>query len=383
MIKSFGILYAGNIDFADQGFNGTPANERNYDNEILIKPLSTAMEIAQLADNKVFDVLWLAEHHFQREGYECIPNILMLGLHLANHTKTLKFGCAFNILPAWHPLRLAEDYSMADILTNGRILFGVGRGYHTREVETLGSPLLDAQANRDLFEEQVEILFHAFNDRTFSHKGSNYVLPPEVPYRGYNLNEISLVPRPINLPVETWQPIVSGNPRGLRFMHKHGIKGLISGVPATTVERNFLAFQQTGLEFGRNLQLGEDLCLGLRFCIAENQKEAVEKATPGYEESLKFNGPLGFFMPTLTKEQETALRDKANTEPPPSIMDGIKDGTWVCGSSESVIEHLKKIESKYPGLEHLMFNIGVGTNKELFMEQLQIFAENVIPAFRD
>ena len=63
-------------------------------------------------------------------------------------------------------------------------------------------------------------------------------------------------------------------------------------------------------------------------------------------------------------------------------MDGIKDGTWVCGSPESIVEHLKKIEAKYPGLEHLMFNIGVGTNKELFMEQLRLFAENVIPAFR-
>ncbi|SVE30702.1 uncharacterized protein METZ01_LOCUS483556, partial [marine metagenome] len=108
MIKSFGILYAGNIDFDDQGFSGTPANERNYNNETLAKPLSTALEIAQLADNKGFDILWLAEHHFQREGYECIPNILMLSLHLANHTQSLKFGCAFNILPAWHPLRLAE-----------------------------------------------------------------------------------------------------------------------------------------------------------------------------------------------------------------------------------------------------------------------------------
>ena len=382
MIKSFGILYAGNVDFDDQGFGGTPANERSYKNESLIEPLNTALEIAPLADNKGFDVLWLAEHHFQREGYECIPNILMLSLHLAHHTQSLKFGCAFNILPAWHPLRLAEDYSMVDILTNGRIVFGVGRGYHTREVETLGSPLLDAEANRNLFEEQVEVLFQAFNNQTFSHKGKNYIRPPEIPYRGYRLKEISLVPRPLNLPVGTWQPIVSANPRGLRFMHRHGIKGIISGVPAITVERNFQAFQETGLEFGRQLQLGEDLCLGLRFCIADNQKEAIEKATPGHEESLKFNGPLGFFMPRLTVEQETAIREKANTDPPPSIMDGVKDGTWVCGSPESIIEHLKNTEAQYPGLEHLMFNIGVGTNKELFMEQLRLFAKHVIPAFR-
>ena len=43
----------------------------------------------------------------------------------------------------WHPVRLAEDYAMADIVTDGRVVMGVGRGYHTREVESLGGPLLD------------------------------------------------------------------------------------------------------------------------------------------------------------------------------------------------------------------------------------------------
>ena len=56
-------------------------------------------------------------------------------------------------LPMWHPIRLAEDYAMADIVTDGRIVMGVGRGYHTREVESFGAPLLDAEKNRDLFEE--------------------------------------------------------------------------------------------------------------------------------------------------------------------------------------------------------------------------------------
>src|SRR5256885_10044568 len=53
-------------------------------------------------------------------------------------------------------LRLAEDFATADILTRGRVIFGVGRGYHTREVETLGAPMVDAEANRELFEERSE-----------------------------------------------------------------------------------------------------------------------------------------------------------------------------------------------------------------------------------
>ena len=90
-----------------------------------------------------------------------------MGTHLAGKTERLKFGCAFNIVPMWHPVRLAEDYAMADILTDGRVIFGVGRGYHSREVESFGAPVIDNDANRELFEEQMEVIFKAFNSESF------------------------------------------------------------------------------------------------------------------------------------------------------------------------------------------------------------------------
>ena len=80
----------------------------------------------------------------------------------------------------------------ADILTGGRTILGVGRGYHTREVETFGAPMLNQEASRKLFEEQVEIIFKAFNEESFSHQGKHYSLPPRVPYRGYELEKLTL-----------------------------------------------------------------------------------------------------------------------------------------------------------------------------------------------
>ena len=80
---------------------------------------------------------------------------------------------------------------MADILTKGRVIFGVGRGYQSREVETFGAPVIDNEANRELFEEQMEIIFKAFEQESFSHKGKQYTIPPDVPYRGYDLKELS------------------------------------------------------------------------------------------------------------------------------------------------------------------------------------------------
>jgi len=187
MIKKFSVLYVGQIELENIGRDGTPADARRYPNERLTEAYWSARDIAQLMDDLDYYCLWTAEHHFQREGYEVFPNLILLSTWLATQTRRLKFGCAFNILPMWHPIRLAEDYAFADIVTGGRVVMGIGRGYHTREVETFGAPLLDQAANRELFEEQYEVMMKCFNEEAFSHHGKHYQIPPDVKYRGYDL----------------------------------------------------------------------------------------------------------------------------------------------------------------------------------------------------
>src|SRR5216684_64698 len=271
MITKFDSLFAGHVDMDNVGYGGVPVNERRFANEHLATVFDKAQAMAQLMDRVGYDTFWMAEHHFQREGYECIPNVLMMALHLAHVTRHIRLGCGFNICPMWHPLRLAEDYATADVLTGGRITFGVGRGYHTREVETFGSPLTDQPANRELFEEQVDIIFKAFNQEQFSHRGKHYTLPPEVPYRGYTLKELTLVPRPLRLPVECWQPIQGGSARALEFMAKHGISGVIGGGSAEggAVDRHMTEFRAAYARRGITLELGERLSLGFQFFIGE------------------------------------------------------------------------------------------------------------------
>ena len=228
MIHNFSTSYAGHIVDDNIGLDGTPVNDRWYSNEVLAETFDWALDLAQHLDRLGYNEFWMAEHHFQHEGYEGIPNLLMLDLFLATQTEQLRFGCGFNITPMWHPLRLAEDFAMADILTKGRVIFGVGRGYHTREVETFGSPVLDGDANRDLFEEQVEIILKAFQEESFSHEGKHYRIPAPVPYRGYTLEKLTLVSRPVHPPVGVWQPLVSGTPSITTTV---GMKGLL-GIPS-------------------------------------------------------------------------------------------------------------------------------------------------------
>ena len=386
MITKFGTLFAGHVDLPEVGYDAPPVNSYWLSNEHLATVYAKTEAIAQFMDRSGYDTLWLAEHHFQREGYECISNILMLGVHLAHLTEKLKIGSAFNIPPMWHPLRLAEDYATADILTGGRIVFGIGRGYHTREVEVFGAPMLDKDANRELFEEQIEVIFKAFNEPSFSHHGKYYDIPPKVPYRGYELKEITLVPRPFNLPVECWQPIVSASERGLNLMAKYGIKGVIGGgaAPGGAADKVVDAWQRVQANHGRELPRGGDLNVGFSCYIADTEERAIEEATKYFEENVKMFAPLGF-VGGLTDEQIAATADPLRVKNAglPTLKDAIKAGSWLCGPPDLIIEKLMDVQQRLPGLEQITLNNTIGMPQNAILEQLDRFASDVMPAFKE
>ena len=388
MITRFATLFAGGVDFDNIGLEGTPVNDRSFSDEYLAGALHKTQRLVQLMDGWGYDTVWLAEHHFQTEGYECIPNLLLLSVHLAHVTKNLKFGCGFNIAPMWHPLRLAEDYAMADILTGGRVIFGVGRGYHSREVDTFGVPSTqtDNAANQDMFEEQVDIIFKAFNNRSFSHHSKHYDLPPKVPYRGYELEELTLVPRPRTLPVECWQPVVTASQRQLDFMVKHGIKGVMGGgaAPSGASHEVVVRWQETLAKAGRETQLGGDLQVTYHTFIADTEEKAIAEARPYFEEHQRFFGALGFLG--LTQEQIDTMADprRARAEAGlPTLEAAMERGWWICGPPEKVTEVLMSHQETYPGLETI--HVGPpagGVPERVFEEQLERFAKEVMPKFK-
>lgn len=377
MIKHFSAFYVGQIELENVGADGTPPDSRRYPNERLVESFKIAEELAVLMDDLGYYALWGAEHHFQHEGYECLPNLILLGTHLAARTKQLKFGCGFNILPMWHPLRLAEDYAAADVLTGGRIIFGIGRGYHSREVETFGAPMLDNAANKEYFEEQMEVIFKAFNEESFSHKGKYFTIPPEVPYRGYDLKEITLVPRPIHRPVEMWQPVASG--RSIDFMAKHGIHAMLSLNGESLTDQILHRYQEDNAKYGRHLVLGESTCLGMGFCIDETEEKAMNRVRPYHDERYKWFAPFGFVR--YTDEQGRMWGTPGAPTRLPTVEDGVKQKAWLCGPPERFIEYLHELEAKYPGLEHVMFQYPEGMPLSEFKEQLQRLGEEVMPEF--
>ena len=117
------------------------------------------------------------------------------------------------------------------------------------------------------------------------------------------------MPRPVNMPVECWQPIVSANPRGLDFMVKHDIKGAIGGGAATMQAGPIQGYQHAAERAGKHLKLGENLMLGIHGIVAKTREEALRRLTPIYEEHAKMFAPLGF-VPGLTPEQVAAVAQR-------------------------------------------------------------------------
>src|SRR4029453_11044798 len=83
-----------------------------------------------------YDAVWLAEHHFST--YSVCPSIHMMGAHIAARTERLRIGTAVSLAPFYHPLRLAEEVALLDVLSNGRVNFGAGRGFDATEYRNFG-----------------------------------------------------------------------------------------------------------------------------------------------------------------------------------------------------------------------------------------------------
>ena len=379
----FDNFYGGHVEMENLGFQGLPADDRLVSDERLASAFDEARAMAQFMDAAGYDTLWFAEHHFQREGYGGIPNIPMLAVYLAQHTEQLHFGSMFNTVPAWHPLRLAEDVAQADLFTGGRFRFGIGRGYIPRELATLGGPLENDPANRPLFEEQVELIFKAWNEQSFAHKGAHYDLPARVPHRRGTVEEITLVPRPPHRPVECWQPIFSANPRGIEFMLQHNIKGVVpAGSRALKIAEQWRAGR---VQAGRDGALGEGLALVLQIHLADSEEEAIREATPWFEEQLKVLAPLGR-MPALTAAQIDATYDGAAAPRAglPTVRDLVADGAWLCGPPEHIAKKLADIQAQLPGLERVTIGAGaLGIPPSAIKRNIEWFGREVLPKFQE
>jgi hypothetical protein len=168
-------------------------------------------------------------------------------------------------------------------------------------------------------------------------------------------------------------------------MAKHGICGVIGGGSAEggAVERHMDGFRNAYKRRGIDLMPGERLSLGYQFHIASSREQGMREAGIYYEENMKMFGELRLSR-AITDEQIAAMRDPRlvpNTRLP-RIEDAVKAGGFLTGTPADIIEQLKAVEKRYPGLERVSCSQALGTPLALALEQLERLAKEVMPAFR-
>ena len=142
-------------------------------------------ELIELADSLGFDVAWLAELHFGG-AFSLLSNPLMAVPVIAERTRRIRIGTAVTPLPLHHPLSLAEQAATADLLSGGRLEFGVGRGSIPTQFHGFGLPVKE---NRARFDEALDIIRLAWTRDRFSYPGTFY-----------QVEDLEVVPRPLQQP---------------------------------------------------------------------------------------------------------------------------------------------------------------------------------------
>src|SRR6202047_3450197 len=97
-----------------------------------------ALQRIEIMESSGYDAVWLAEHHFH--SFSVCPSVHMMGLQVAARTRRLRIGTAVSLAAFYHPLRLAEEVALLDMLSGGRVNWGAGRGFAHSEVHAFGVP---------------------------------------------------------------------------------------------------------------------------------------------------------------------------------------------------------------------------------------------------
>ncbi len=216
------------------------------------------------------------------------------------------------------------------------MVFGLGRGISSppRGQETFSSPLTDQAANRELFEEQVDIIFkHAIQPGQLQPQGqASTRCRLEVPSSRLHVEELH-IGAASTAPAggdSGAQPIQGGTARGLEFMAKHGIQGMVGGGSAEggAMHKVVLGWQEAHAKMGKHIELGERLCFGFHFYMADSREAGIRKAAKYYEENMKMFGELRLVR-ALTDEQiedHAAIRRVHRMPKLPRIEDAMRCG---------------------------------------------------------
>ena len=321
--------------------------------------------LADLAEPLGFDSLWSVEHHFT--PYTMVPDVVQFLTYMAGRTSKIELGTMVIVLP-WHdPVRVAEQIAMLDLLSDGRIIIGFGRGAATVEYNGFRVPM---DESRDRFVEAAEVVVKALANERFEHQGRFFQIP-----------DTSIRPRPFSHPERRLYG-AAVSPDTAERMARLGL-GVLVAIPlygwdaqAKDVQRHNEIIRQMGRE------PVAPITSSFVFC-AETAKEAREGARQymgGYwaAADAHYHFSDGHLKTVKGYEHYGVIADNAKTTSPEQSVDGFVD-IQVAGTPDQCLQQIYSMREKV-GMDHFIaiFSYG-GMPHEAAERNLRLFAAEVMP----
>lgn len=324
----------------------------------------TLEEIAY-AEALGFDSVWLAEHHFSRYGI--LGNPLVLAAAIAQRTSRIRIGTAVVIAPFYDPLRLAEDAALVDVLSNGRLDLGVGRGYQPIEFDGFGVPQDEASTRT---EEIMEILRLAWTEESFSFHG-----------RHFDYDDVTVYPRPVQRPhPPLWRAAVSMGTFSAAGRAGEPILTSPNFTPLPVVKEQYTRYQTeleaAGLDVSRF-----DLPMMQQVYVGEDEQDAYDTPRPHAEWFYRTLGQLvpgAAGPPAQGYEGYAAIKENIDK----LSYDQIVAQGANFGTVDAVVDRLRLLRDDI-GVSHYIgwFNVG-GLDHKKVMRSMERFANEVMPELR-
>jgi alkanesulfonate monooxygenase SsuD/methylene tetrahydromethanopterin reductase-like flavin-dependent oxidoreductase (luciferase family) len=318
-----------------------------------------------------FDQVWLTEHHFIDYGLAVDP--ASLAAAAASRTWRVRIGLAAAILPFHHPLRLAEQLALIDIISRGRLDVGIGRGNRPAEFAGYNVPQPE---NRDRFEEAIAIVQRAWTEERLSYRG-----------RFFTVNEARVIPKP-------WQhphpPIyqVCASLDGIEGCAAHGwpmLNSLLWGpVDQLANHRNayIAALRKHGRDDDQITALLKRWGVSRQIYVAPTDAQALAEARDAelwYQESFR-----RFIVPERIEEAHPSLQPgfRAMAERLSGITwEALVRETLAFGSPDTVARKIQEMRDLGVGHVLCWMNFG-GLPQEKIRRSMELFAREVMPHFR-
>jgi alkanesulfonate monooxygenase SsuD/methylene tetrahydromethanopterin reductase-like flavin-dependent oxidoreductase (luciferase family) len=183
------------------------------------------VEQVDYAEAAGFDSVWLRERHFHpdHQGRNFFTSPFLAGAYFASRTSRIRIGIGARVLPLDHPLHIAEAGATLDVLSGGRLDFGIARVGENGTYESAFG--VRTEESRGRFEEALEIILRAWTGESFSFEGDHYRVP-----------EVSVYPRPVTQPRPPVY-LVGISPGTLAFGAARGFPLIVAGAQTVGVVR--------------------------------------------------------------------------------------------------------------------------------------------------